>query len=86
MSIQTDQLPSLDRLWESESAAPVRARRRRARGLAFPVLPSWPLLAQVGGGVGALVGVYLRFGPAVALIVGGAALVLLGMLREAGKI
>lgn len=60
--------------------------RRRIPGLRMPALPSWPLLAQLGGGAAALTGVGLLWGLAVTLIIGGAAAVLLGALREAGKI
>lgn len=60
--------------------------RRRVRGLRFPVLPSGAWLAQVGGGLAALVGSYLQFGLAITLIVGGLAAVVLGSLREAEKI
>ena len=60
--------------------------RRKVRGLRFPVLPSGSWLAQVGGGIAALAGVYLQFGLAIALIAGGLAAVTLGALREAGKV
>lgn len=59
---------------------------RRVRGLRFPVLPSGTLLAQLGGGLATLAGVYLAAGIAITLIVGGVAAVVLGALREAGKI
>jgi hypothetical protein len=59
---------------------------RRLRGLRMPVIPTGSWLAQVGGGVAALVGTYLQFGLAVTLIAGGLAAVVLGTLREAGKI
>lgn len=68
------------------SSAPVRVARRRARGLRLSVLPSWPLLSQFGGGAAVLGGVYLQWGVAIALIVGGVAAAALGMLREGGKI
>jgi hypothetical protein len=59
---------------------------RRARGLRVPVLPSGTLLAQLAGGVGMLAGVYLQWGMAITLIVGGVAVAVLGMLKEAGKV
>jgi len=68
---------------ETQELPPVR---RRLRGLRVPVLPSGTLLAQVVGGAGVIVGVGLQFGLAVTLIVSGAAAVLLGALKEAGKI
>ena len=60
--------------------------RRQARGLRLAVVPSWPLVAQLLGGAALLGGVYLKFGLAITLIVGGVAAVALGMLREGGKI
>lgn len=60
--------------------------RRRVRGLRFPVLPSMPLVAQLGGGGAALAGSFSQFGAGITLIVGGIAAVVLGMLREAGRI
>lgn len=42
--------------------------------------------AQLAGGAGALVGVYLSAGVAVTLLVAGIATAMLGVLREAGKI
>ena len=62
------------------------AVRPRVRGLRMPVLPSWPLVAQVGGAVASLAGVWQEWGSPVALIVGGVAAVVVGALREAGKI
>ncbi len=62
------------------------APRRRMRGLRLSVLPSLPLTAQVLGGVAALGGTYLKLGLSITLIVGGVAVAVLGMLREAGKI
>jgi hypothetical protein len=66
--------------------SPDRSAPRRLRGLRMPVIPTGSWLAQVGGGVAALVGTYLQFGLAVTLIAGGLAAVVLGTLREAGKI
>lgn len=63
-----------------------KVKRRRVRGLRVTALPSWPLLAQAGGGISALSGVYLQFGGAVTLIVGGVVALALGTLREAGRI
>jgi len=60
--------------------------RRKVRGLRFPVLPSGSWLAQVGGAVATLAGVTMLAGVAVALIVGGVASVVVGALREAGKV
>lgn len=60
--------------------------RRRARGLRLTVLPSWPLLGQVGGAVAAGAGVWHLFGWGWTALVGGAAAVVVGMLREGGKI
>lgn len=65
----------------------VRARpARRVKGLRMPVLPSGSWLAQVGGGAGALFGCYQVLGLGITMIIGGVAAVVLGMLREAGKI
>lgn len=58
----------------------------RVRGLRIRALPSVPLVGQLAGGTAALVGVYLEWGSAIALIVGGVAALALGMLREGGKI
>jgi hypothetical protein len=71
---------------EERWARPVEVPRRRVRGLRMPVLPSWPLVAQVGGGIAALVGVYQEWGSPAALMAGGAAAVVVGMLREAGRV
>jgi hypothetical protein len=60
--------------------------RRRVRGLRMPVLPSGAWLAQVGGALASLGGVYMQFGGAVTLMVGGVAAVVVGALREAGKV
>lgn len=60
--------------------------RPRVRGLRIPVLPSWPLVAQVVGGIAALSGVWQEWGSPVALMVGGVAAVVVGALREAGKV
>lgn len=88
---QTDQSNSFS--WSPIAAphpmadpASVVAPRRRVRGLQLRALPSAPLVAQVGGGVAALYGVWLAWGTSIALIVGGIAAVALGALREAGKV
>jgi hypothetical protein len=64
----------------------VRAPRRRMRGIRITAVPSWPLLSQFGGGAAVLGGVFLLWGVAVTLIVGGVVAVALGTLREGGKI
>lgn len=81
MAIATEPMWSVG---DTAEVAPVP--RRRVRGLRFPVLPSPALLAQLAGGAGALAGVYLKFGSGITLIVGGVAAVVLGMLKEAGKV
>jgi hypothetical protein len=60
--------------------------RRRLRGVRLTALPSWPLAAQVLGGVGGLAGVWHQWGWSVAAMVGGAIAVAVGALREGGKI
>jgi len=60
--------------------------RRKLRGLRFPVVPTGGWLAQVGGGVAALVGSFMQFGAPITLIAAGLAAVVLGSLREAEKI
>lgn len=73
--------------WDQATApVPQVAARPLARGLRMPVLPSWPLLAQAGGALSALGGVYLEWGSAVTMIVGGIGAALIGALREAGKV
>jgi hypothetical protein len=62
------------------------AARPRLRGLRMPALPSWPLLAQMAGGLSTLGGVYLAWGTAVTMIVGGIGAAAIGALREAGKV
>jgi hypothetical protein len=59
---------------------------RRVRGLRLPVLPSGTLLAQLAGGAAVLWGTYMTWGLGRTLIVGGIAAVVLGALKEAGKI
>jgi hypothetical protein len=65
--------------------APVMPKPR-IRGLSLPAIPSWPLVAQVTGGIATLSGVYMEWGSAITLITGGVAAVVLGMLKEADKI
>lgn len=60
--------------------------RRRVRGLRISALPSWPLVAQVGGAGTTLAGTYLAWGLAATLILAGVSAVVLGALREGGKI
>lgn len=72
--------------WLDEQLRPPQPPRRQLYGLRFPVIPTWPLLAQVGGSAATLTGVYLAAGIAVTLIIGGVAAVVLGALREAGKV
>lgn len=62
-----------------------RPARVRVRPLRFPTLPA-TLLVQLGGGGSALAGVYLAWGLAAVLIVGGVAATVLGALREAGRV
>jgi hypothetical protein len=59
--------------------------RVRVQPLRFPALPA-TLLVQLAGGASALTGVWLAWGLAALLIVGGVATVVLGALREAGKV
>lgn len=59
---------------------------RRVKGLRFTSLPTWPLAFQVVGAAAVLGGVYLKWGSAITLIVGGVVAVAVGMLREGGKI
>ena len=83
MSEQTEQMWMLP----GEESPPVKAhRRRRVRGLRLTAVPSGPLMAQVAGGVAAMLGVCLLWGLAVTLLAGGVACVALGALREAGKV
>lgn len=61
-------------------------RRRRIRGLRVTAVPSWPLLSQVGGAAATGAGTYLAWGLAATLILVGVSAVVLGALREGGKI
>lgn len=60
--------------------------RRRVKGLRVTAVPSWPLLAQVGGAATTGLGVYMAWGIAATLILVGVGAVALGALREGGKI
>ncbi len=64
---------------------PVKGKRR-IQGLRITAVPGFPLLAQVSGGIAALYGTYLSWGTSATLIAGGLAAVVLGMLKEGGKI
>jgi len=77
MSVQTEEIEGL---WMTTE--PVR----RVRGLRFPVLPTGSLIAQVLGAVATEVGLYLAAGLAATLIAGGVAAVVVGALKEAGKV
>lgn len=46
----------------------------------------WPVVAQVVGGAATVVGVGLLLGVAVAVLCGGLGLLVVGILREAGRI
>jgi hypothetical protein len=81
MSVNT-----LESMLDDQTARLPRVAPRRLRGLRMPVLPTGAWLSQVGGGITALVGSYLQFGVAVTLIIGGVAAVVVGALREAGKV
>jgi hypothetical protein len=71
---------------EAWANAPTAVRPRvQLRAFRFPAV-SATLLAQLGGGGAALTGVYMQWGTAVLLMVGGVAATMLGALREAGKI
>lgn len=86
MSAQTQEFTTPVSWLGGVDQAAAAVPRRRLRGLRAPVLPSGPLLAQLLGGVGALVGLYVEFGSAVTLIAGGITSVVLGALREGGRI
>lgn len=75
-----------DKSWIDLDGVRPKAAPRRVRGLRMPVMPSGSWLAQVGGGAGALIGCYQVLGLGITMIIGGVAAVVLGMLREAGKI
>jgi hypothetical protein len=79
VAVDTEAWPSL------RVAAPPRQPRARVEPLRFPTLPA-TLLVQLGGGAATLAGVYMVLGLGVMLIVGGLAAVVLGALREAGRI
>jgi hypothetical protein len=77
---------TLEQMLDAPTYPAPTVERRQIRGLRMPALPSWPLLSQIGGGTAVLSGVFLLFGVAVTLIIGGAAAIALGALREGGKI
>ena len=77
----------MDPIWMGTAAEEsMRVPRPRVRGLRMPAIPSWPLLTQLAGGVSALAGMYVQFGSGITLITGGVAAVVLGALRESGRI
>jgi len=82
MAADTQVLP--DYLFSADRAP--RPEPRKLRGLRFPVIPTGSWLAQVGGGIAALTGTWMQFGTATALMAGGLAAVVLGSLREAGRV
>lgn len=87
MSVPTLQDHPTDTAWlEVDRPRPARPPVRRLRGLALPVLPSWPLVAQAAGAVATMVGVWQEWGSPAALMASGVAAVLTGMLRESGRI
>jgi hypothetical protein len=79
VAVDTEAWPSL------RVAAPPRQPRARVEPLRFPALPA-TLLVQLAGGAATLAGVWLAFGLAAVLIVGGLAATVLGALREAGRV
>lgn len=82
-------MTTLDQMMSPTTELPqVRPRpaRRRIPALRMPALPSAPLMAQVCGGLSTLGGVYAAWGVAATMIVGGVAALVLGALREAGKV
>jgi hypothetical protein len=85
MSVQADETMWLPTMEETAAARP-RPRRRRVRGLRITAVPTVGLAAQWVGGVAALTGVCLMWGWAVTLIAGGVTTVVLGALKEAGKV
>jgi hypothetical protein len=80
----TDELFNLG--GDTQRLRAVKPAKPRIRGLSMPAIPSWPLVAQVTGGIATLSGVYLEWGSAITLITGGVAAVVLGALRESGRI
>jgi hypothetical protein len=69
-----------------EPAQVPRPPRRRVRGLRFPVLLSGTNMAQLAGGAAAVAGVFMQWGTAIGLIVGGVVTVVLAALHESDKI
>lgn len=75
--------------WLDGDAAPEwpgDAKRQRIRGFRPKRVPSGNLLLQIGGLIAVLGGVFLLWGFAVTLLVGGTVSVILGTLREADLI
>jgi hypothetical protein len=73
--------------WQQDApTATLQSEPRKLRGLRFPVIPTGGWLAQIGGGIAALVGSFMQFGTPITLIAAGLAAVVLGTLREAEKI
>lgn len=63
-----------------------RAPRRRLRGLRPAALPRPLDAVQWLGGAFALLGVYLQWGGAATLMIGGVAAVVIAVLVEGGKL
>lgn len=63
-----------------------KPQRKKIRAFAPRAVPSGALLMQIFGALAALSGVYVLWGIAVTLIIGGVACLALGTLREAGKL
>jgi hypothetical protein len=78
-------MTTLDQMMDSTTELP-KVSRRRIPGLRMPALPSWPLLAQAGGGAGVLVAVHGWWGWTATIMVASVAAIVLGTLREAGKV
>ena len=64
----------------------MRPPRRELHGLRFPVIPKPSWLIQLSGGIATLSGVWMQWGTAVALMAGGAATIVVSMLKEAGML
>jgi len=64
----------------------IAAPRRRIRGLRITAVPTFANFMQLAGAAATLVGVDLKWGSAITLVVGGVVAVAVGMLREGGKI
>lgn len=81
-------MTTLDQMMATTELPHVQPRpaRRRIPGLRMPPLPSWPLMAQLGGGAGVLVAVHGWWGWNATIMVASVAAVVIGTLREAGKV